>query len=162
MEQKLYGQRTWHNIRVNTIFINFGHQSSICMWFCFSPCCMEMTTLLGAYFVYVLMLIILFQSQYLLLKASHCLLAGCQQQLSNCFQLMLFEKAFMFCFILSYFSQGDCVSSGLFLWVDSVSQNTKEDFQQSKQIRFNKTQGKRMLGVLGSSFHIFYILTSTF
>lgn len=88
MEQKLYGQRTWHNIRVNIIFINFGHYSSIRMWFCVFhlalwrwPCrydSIATSTLLGAYFVYVLTLIILFQSQCLVLKALNCLLAGCQ------------------------------------------------------------------------------------
>lgn len=33
MEQKLCGQRTWHNIRVN-ILINYFGCFSICLWFC--------------------------------------------------------------------------------------------------------------------------------
>lgn len=33
MEQKHYGQRTWHSIRVRASFIKFGHYSSICMLF---------------------------------------------------------------------------------------------------------------------------------
>lgn len=75
MEQKRCGQRTWHNIRVNIIFINFGRYSSICMWFCGFPLAVWRWAPYQAHILSVLTLIIPFQSQCFLLKALHCLCA---------------------------------------------------------------------------------------